>query len=223
MAVDDCSSDSTEAILKNNQLRDPRIHALRSRRNNGAGVARNLALLRSSGDYIAFLDSDDAFLFCKMKLQLSEMLRLRSDSSFTAYKVKSPELSRYRHGRDICKEAQILRKCKVGCSTVMHKRQEPPILMDRIKRRQDFCYWVKLIRSGHRLSYIKIPLSIYHVGRKSLSSSKPKSAIYQWIAYRRYIRLGWLQSVGYMLCYMTLNLHQRLCERLPWGHNRGDF
>ena len=216
MAVDDVSSDSTAAHLATYERRDPRIHALRNRRNKGAGVARNLAILRSSGEYIAFIDSDDAWVFCKLQLQLSAMRRSDAQFSFTAYKVKSPGRSGYRYAKDIESEGQILRKCTIGCSTVLHRRQEPPILMDRIKRRQDFCYWVKLIRAGLRPRYMSTPLSLYHIGATSLSSSKLKSAVYQWIAYRRFIGASRGMSLFYMASYIALNLRQRVLERIFW-------
>lgn len=223
LAVDDGSSDQTEDILLSYAAQDPRIHTFRNKGRNGAGTARNLALLRSSGDYIAFLDSDDSWIFCKLKLQLAEMLQSSQHFSFTAYKAKGPLRSTLRGDSTIEKEAQILRKCRVGCSTVMHIRQEPPLLMSRIKRRQDLCHWVRFIRSGHRLHYIKTPLSLYHIGLGSLSGSKLKSAVYQWIAYRKYLQISRLHSMGYMLSYIALNLHQRLVERRGRPRTGGDF
>lgn len=58
--VDDCSSDSTQEILKKIQERDSRIKVLKNDHNKGASKSRFRALESASGTYITFLDSDDA-------------------------------------------------------------------------------------------------------------------------------------------------------------------
>ena len=57
IAVDDGSADDTLSVLKNYG------HGLKvlSQPNQGAGVARNLAISHSKGDYIATLDADDVW------------------------------------------------------------------------------------------------------------------------------------------------------------------
>ena len=48
---------------------DDRIIYVRHETNKGIGVARNTGVLNSSGEYIAFLDDDDAWLPQKLELQ----------------------------------------------------------------------------------------------------------------------------------------------------------
>jgi glycosyltransferase involved in cell wall biosynthesis len=66
--VDDCSSDNTEEVVK--KIKDSRIKYIRHPRNLGAASARNTAIENSTGQYIAFLDSDDAWLPEKLVNQL---------------------------------------------------------------------------------------------------------------------------------------------------------
>lgn len=57
---DDGSTDNTYAILsKYKELYPDRITLLRNDKNEGVSRARNRAIKKSSGEYIAFLDSDD--------------------------------------------------------------------------------------------------------------------------------------------------------------------
>jgi glycosyltransferase involved in cell wall biosynthesis len=64
IVVDDGSTDSLKAKL--DKFHDERIHYIRQE-NGGGSTARNTGIDASSGEYIAFLDSDDFFL--KDKLQ----------------------------------------------------------------------------------------------------------------------------------------------------------
>lgn len=66
ICVDDGSTDSSGAILDEYAARDSRLIVLRQE-NQGQGIARNNALKRVRGKYIAFLDSDDwlELAFCE--------------------------------------------------------------------------------------------------------------------------------------------------------------
>ena len=60
IAVDDCSTDATPSILARVSERYPeQVRVLRTVRNGGPGIARNVALREAIGDWILFLDSDD--------------------------------------------------------------------------------------------------------------------------------------------------------------------
>ena len=59
IVVDDGSTDATGAIARS--AGDPRIRVIRQD-NRGEAAARNVALAASTGEYVAFLDADDAFL-----------------------------------------------------------------------------------------------------------------------------------------------------------------
>lgn len=56
IVVDDNSQDGTSEIVKE---RYPAVHLISLQQNVGAYAARNQAILASSGQYVAFLDSDD--------------------------------------------------------------------------------------------------------------------------------------------------------------------
>ncbi len=61
ICVDDCSTDSSVAIVKSFVAADPRFRLLHTPVNSGQAVARNLGLEFASGDYITMLDADDWF------------------------------------------------------------------------------------------------------------------------------------------------------------------
>lgn len=66
--VNDGSTDGTRSIL--DSLKDPRFRIFHLNKNCGRGVARDEALKRSEGDYLAYLDADDMMYKDKLKVQV---------------------------------------------------------------------------------------------------------------------------------------------------------
>jgi succinoglycan biosynthesis protein ExoO len=61
LVVDDGSSDGTAFMVQRLAQQDSRIKLLRTPSNSGPGAARNLAIEAANADWIAVLDSDDAW------------------------------------------------------------------------------------------------------------------------------------------------------------------
>ena len=61
LCVDDGSTDHSSKIIKRLQDEDRRIR-LFQQENQGAGMARNLAMKSAQGKYLAFLDADDYYM-----------------------------------------------------------------------------------------------------------------------------------------------------------------
>lgn len=66
--ADDCSTDNTEEVIR--EMNNPIIKYVRLPNNMGAGGARNYGVSRASGEYIAFLDSDDRWTSDKISKQI---------------------------------------------------------------------------------------------------------------------------------------------------------
>ncbi len=58
--VDDCSTDHSQHLLSNLTTIDTRISAILNEKNRGGNACRNQGLSLAKGDYILFLDADDA-------------------------------------------------------------------------------------------------------------------------------------------------------------------
>lgn len=80
--VDDASEDDTESVARGYD--DERVTYLRHETNRGGSAARNTGIDRATGDYVAFLDSDDEFYPTKLQRQV-EALERRSDDWIAAY------------------------------------------------------------------------------------------------------------------------------------------
>ena len=70
IVVDDGSSDATSAIVEEFVARDPRFQLVRQS-NAGVGAARNTAIRKARGKYIAPLDADDFWFPEKLEKQVA--------------------------------------------------------------------------------------------------------------------------------------------------------
>jgi glycosyltransferase involved in cell wall biosynthesis len=62
IVVDDASVDNTKDLVSNYISKDERIKYIRHSKNRGNAATRNTAWKNSRGDYIAFMDDDDAWI-----------------------------------------------------------------------------------------------------------------------------------------------------------------
>jgi glycosyltransferase involved in cell wall biosynthesis len=77
--IDDCSTDNTydtiisylDTKYEMNPKDRKKIKVIKSNKNNGPYVCKNIALEQCSGDYICILDSDDEFHILKLKKQVN--------------------------------------------------------------------------------------------------------------------------------------------------------
>lgn len=83
LCVDDASTDGTLAILEKHSAADARIRVFANRSRMGVSASRNKALDNAKGEYIAFLDADDA---------ISENWLARADE---ITKQEDPDLLRF--------------------------------------------------------------------------------------------------------------------------------
>jgi glycosyltransferase involved in cell wall biosynthesis len=76
LVVDDHSSDETAQVVE--RYKDPRIKYFRHKDNLGVAAARNTGLRNATGEFIAFLDSDDEW----MPEKIAHQVEIFKNSSF---------------------------------------------------------------------------------------------------------------------------------------------
>lgn len=75
ICVDDGSTDDSSAIVEELARSDPRIQLIRLGRNCGTHVARKTGVARSTGEFLLFLDPDDAYVPDACEVLCAEMDR----------------------------------------------------------------------------------------------------------------------------------------------------
>ncbi|HTF03668.1 MAG TPA: glycosyltransferase family 2 protein, partial [Bacteroidia bacterium] len=71
LVCDDGSTDHTEQVLAS--FNDPRIRIVKGPRAGRPAVPRNRGIAEATGDWVAFLDSDDTWLPTKTEKQLNAL------------------------------------------------------------------------------------------------------------------------------------------------------
>ena len=96
IVVDDGSSDRSAEVCKRYQARDPRIKIFQ-KENGGVSSARNYGIKHATGRYVAFLDSDDAWVPGAMTSALCKYVE-ESDADIInfAYYYCNESMTRFR-------------------------------------------------------------------------------------------------------------------------------
>ncbi|MFN3554385.1 MAG: glycosyltransferase family 2 protein [Bacteroidales bacterium] len=202
--VDDCSEDNSFEIAQDYARKDARIKLLRLTQNSGAAVARNTAIEKAEGRFIAFLDSDDQWKPQKLEKQLSFMIANNHAFAFTAYE-KMDEKGKPAGSIDVplsVSYKDLLRTCSIGCLTVIYDTHLlGKVFMPLIEKRQDYGLWLKILKTIPKAYGMQEKLALYRVRSNSLSGNKINAARYQWKVYREVEKLNLFKSSYYFTNY----------------------
>ena len=181
LITDDCSTDDTAKLVDAIAEKDPRIKLSVLERNSGAAVARNEALARASGRYIAFCDSDDIWTADKLEKQLAFMQERQCGLSFTSYHKADNDGNIYRtvHCPSKISYRQIKRFNSICCLTALYDtamvgKVPAPLL----RKRQDWALWIKVLEKCGTGYGIDEPLAYYRVRSGSLSKGRRSNIEY---------------------------------------------
>ncbi|WP_318432662.1 glycosyltransferase family 2 protein [Photobacterium leiognathi] len=202
LITDDCSSDNTLEIINLICSSDKRVKFFSNKVNSGAAVSRNQSLSNANGDFLAFIDSDDLWVPCKLEKQIKFMQDNSVDFSFTSYELvdengKSLNQIVDRHEIEfVTYEDMLKKKATLGCSTViLRKSAFDDITMPLIRTGQDYGLWLKLLKTGKSAYKINEVLTQYRILPNSISRNKFKKAKRQWQIYRDIEKLPLLTSI----------------------------
>lgn len=167
LVVDDGSTDGTAKRIRNHF---PDLPVIRQD-HRGVSAARNRGILKSSGEFIAFLDSDDLFLPPKCRAQAEflqqhpELLLVHSDEHWLRDKKFLKQGLEYRReGGDQFERS--LEKCVISPSSVMLRRElldEVGLFDESMPACEDYDLWLR-VTSRHPVGYIPHPLLIKRGG-----------------------------------------------------------
>lgn len=208
LVTDDCSTDDTLDILEEISAQDNRVRIFKNSTNLGAASARNVSLRHVSGEFIAFIDSDDIWKAEKLHKQINFM-GSDVDFSFTAYELVDAQRAPMKRYVDVNNRRRLFnysdmlkKKATLGCSTVIIRRSAfPDLTMPLIRTGQDYAFWLKLLKSGASAHLFDCILTEYRILPNSISRNKFKKAMRQWQIYRSLEKIDICRSSIYFLHY----------------------
>lgn len=200
--VDDLSTDSSVEIISRYCQIDSRVKLCRLSENQGAAVARNTAIQKANGEFLAFLDSDDLWHPSKLEKQL-EFMSKHIDFSFTSYELidskgdkmnKKVDVNNYSSAFDY--EDMLRKRATLGCSTVMLRKEAfTDINMPLLRTGQDYGLWLKLLKQGKKAHLLRQVYSSYRILPDSISRNKLAKAKRQWQIYRQLESLSMFKAL----------------------------
>ncbi|MEU3598687.1 glycosyltransferase family 2 protein [Streptomyces sp. NPDC006798] len=202
LITDDASTDGSMDMLRELADQDERVLPEAAPEQGGAAKARNLAMARARGDYVAFLDSDDMWLPEKLERQIAFAAEGDAPLTFTSYYKVDGDYTgeacdfvpngRVVEARERVTYRDMLMQDHIGALTAMYDRKALGTrLMPDMPKRQDYALWLDIMRDGHPARGVREPLAVYRAGRAgSLSSNKLALVEHNWRLYRKHEHLS---------------------------------
>jgi glycosyltransferase involved in cell wall biosynthesis len=180
IAVDDGSTDDSAAVLEH--FSDSRIRLIRHARNLGVSEARNTGIQGASGDWIAFLDSDDEWLPEKLAAQLNALREVEGGALCVCghYLHRNERVVRMPNRVEPTLEETLHRECPFGFgSTLLIRRSVALELggMDpSLTRHEDWDWVLRAVVAGHRIIQVDAPMvRVYNDGDPRVEAFAPST------------------------------------------------
>lgn len=177
IVIDDGSTDDTSYIVSS--ILDPRIIYIKIPHSGLPAIARNVGLKKASGKYIAFLDSDDIWMFDKLKKQLKI---LEQEKGFNAVCSNAMVLGHAKKkvlkiikNKILTIEDQLVESKIINSSVMMRSELLAKVgYLDEsvyLKASEDYDFWLKILHNKNKsILLLKDPLLYYRRHDSGLSS-----------------------------------------------------
>jgi glycosyltransferase involved in cell wall biosynthesis len=174
-----------------------RIVYIRQENKRAAG-ARNTAIARARGEFLAFLDSDDSWFPHHLASQMAMFEKdptldmvyanaiLLRDPRGREFMQKCPSVG------ESCFTAMVVEDCQVSVSTVVVRKRnivEAGLFDESLARCDDYDMWLRAAFHGAKIAYSRNVQARLNGGRPgSLGGSRVKMAEAYWIILQKLIR-----------------------------------
>ena len=195
IVVDDGSTDDTPKIVEEYAARDGRVQLIRQS-NGGTAKARNAAMRKARGRYIALLDGDDLWEPEFLEKQLAFMGETGAICVCSAYRHIDE------HGREIQHPTVPLSRItpgdmrvmnRIGCLTGLYdaRKHGKVYLHEELRSiRDDYAYWYDIVSLEGEARGNRQILARYRVQTASTTGNKLKLVSKQYHFYRQYLKHG---------------------------------
>ncbi|MBE6571316.1 MAG: glycosyltransferase family 2 protein [Ruminococcaceae bacterium] len=202
--INDASTDCTADLVCRYKKMDSRIVVLTNPINSGVSYSRKRGVDSASGNWIAFLDSDDLWTADKLEKQMELLKNDEADLFFTGSSFIKADGTPYSWIMQIPNRItyrQLLKQNIISNSSVLVRKELlQKHMVEGDHMHEDFACWLGCLRDGAVVQGINQPLLIYRVSATSKSGNKIKAAKMNWNTYRS-VGLSAFESAYYMIWY----------------------
>jgi teichuronic acid biosynthesis glycosyltransferase TuaG len=179
LALDDGSKDNTLKVINEFGDKDSRVRPIKNEKNMGVSETRNKGIALASGEWIAFLDSDDMWEPTKLEKQLKDAKKNSAEFLYTGSSYINEEGIPYKgifEVPEIISYRKLRNQNVISCSSVLiRKKFFDNIKMEKDDMHEDYAVWLRVLRTGVMAYGLNEPLLIYRVSRNSKSGNKIKT------------------------------------------------
>ena len=228
---DDGSTDRTPDIAAQFGTR---VKVARSEANRGPSAARNLAISHSSGELLAFLDSDDYWLPNYLEHQVGLYDTRRADGTDVGIvacnaRILGPDgflpgtYGEHVYAGGDVTVTRLLRSNPIFASAISPRRvvdQAGGFCAD-LRGTEDHDLWLRIVELGHTVILSRTPVAVYRIRGQSLSADPGPMAVGSQAVLRRALDRGNLTARERRIAQRELRL-QHAIERIasPDGRYR---
>lgn len=178
--VDDCSTDNTMKVIK--KIKKKKYSIFKLKKNYGPATARNLAIKKSKGLYLCFLDIDDWWLEKKLEIVYKFIKKNNSEiinhNEYLYSKNKKIAKLIYNINSNNFYEHLLLKNNELSTSAVTLKKSfiiSKKIYFNESKNYysvEDYDFWLRLTSSGAKITFINKFLGVCNLHDSNISQKK---------------------------------------------------
>jgi glycosyltransferase involved in cell wall biosynthesis len=208
--VDDASTDETVSIIKEFTQKDNRLKLTELPKNSGNGFARNVALEKAAGKYIAYLDADDLWFPMKLENQIQFLKANNLPFTFSFYDCIDEEGNSLNRRVEAPLELtydQLFFCNYVGNLTAIYDVDFfGKIVIEATQKRQDWRLWLTILKQIEVTKPVPEILALYRIRKDSISASKFKLIKHNFGVYRDFHGFNFVFSVLLMTRFLFTQL-----------------
>jgi len=199
--VDDASTDNSVEIIRSYEKVHERIELIALDKNLGTTAARNIGIEKSKGDLLAFMDSDDLWMKNRLEKTIDFLLHGDYDFVYSSYKRAdenlAPLLSDYIVPEKLSFKDMLYHNPISIPSVLIRIGRIGKYYQPDVPKREDHALWLSILEDIEYAYGIPEPLFVYRIRKGSLSRNKLEMAKFQYLLYRRYLKLSFCESFYY--------------------------